>query len=221
MNNNDYIIRLETKNDYSEVENLTREAFWNVYKPGADEHYFVHVMRDHEDFLPELAFVLEKDGRIIGNIMYTKSKLTDENGEEKTIVSFGPISVHPDFQRMGYGKILIEHSFAKAAELGYDAVVHFGNPGNYMARGYKSCKKYNVCLDNGEGGVYPTALLVKELTEGFFDGRKWFFCESNVAEPCNDADAVAAFDAQFPYKEKLVTPSQEEFYIYSHSQVVF
>ncbi len=221
MNNNDFIIRLETKDDYREVENMTREAFWNVYKPGADEHFFVHVMRDHKDFIPELAFVIEKDGRIIGNIMYTKSKLVDENGEEREIVSFGPLGILPEFQRMGYGKALIEHSFKKVIEMGYGAVVHFGNPGNYMARGYKSCKKYNVCLDIGESCIYPTALLVKELTEGFFDGRKWIFHESNAAEPCNDTAAVEAFDATFPPKEKLEMPSQEEFYIYSHSQVVF
>lgn len=123
MNKNDYIIRLETTNDYAEVENLTREAFWNVYTPGCNEHYFVHVMRSHKDFIPELDFVIELDGKIIGNIMYTRSKLIDKNGEEKTVISFGPLSIHPDFQRQGYGKALIEHSFSKACELGYDAVV--------------------------------------------------------------------------------------------------
>ena len=86
MNKNDYIIRLETTNDYAEVENLTREAFWNVYTPGCNEHYFVHVMRSHKDFIPELDFVIELDGKIIGNIMYTRSKLIDKNGEEKTVI---------------------------------------------------------------------------------------------------------------------------------------
>ena len=95
MNKHDYTIRRETMNDYREVENLTREAFWNQYVPGCDEHYFVHMMRDHEDFIPELAFVLEKDGVIIGNIMYTRSKLVDENGNEKVILTFGPIGILP------------------------------------------------------------------------------------------------------------------------------
>ena len=84
-------IRLETEKDYRAVEELTREAFWNVYKPGADEHYFVHTMRSHPDFIPELAFVLELDGRIVGNIMYTKAGLEDEFGERKEILSFGPL----------------------------------------------------------------------------------------------------------------------------------
>ena len=88
-------IRLETEKDYRAVEELTREAFWNVYKPGADEHYFVHTMRSHPDFIPELAFVLELDGKIVGNIMYTKAWLEDENGERKEILSFGPLCVAP------------------------------------------------------------------------------------------------------------------------------
>jgi len=91
----DLTIRLETEKDYREVEELTREAFWNVCKPGADEHYFVHQMRSHPDFISELAFVLEKDGRIVGSIMYTKAWLADETGRRKEILSFGPLCVAP------------------------------------------------------------------------------------------------------------------------------
>ena len=104
----DYIIRTETPADYREVENLTREAFWNVYVPGASEHYFVHTMRSHPAFIPELAFVLELDGKIIGNIMYTKSHLLSSDGEKKEIVSFGPICIAPEYQRQGYSRVLIE-----------------------------------------------------------------------------------------------------------------
>lgn len=210
-------IRLETPADYAEVENLTREAFWNVYKPGADEHYFVHMMRSHETFIPELAFVLEKDGEIIGNIMYTKSWLMDEAGEKKEIVSFGPICVAPEYQRQGLSRLLIEHSFEVAAKMGYEAVANFGNPGNYVGRGFVSCKKLNVCL--GENN-YPTALLVKELVPGALGGKKWRFIPNDADACCEDAAAVEAFDAQFPPKEKGWRPSQEEFYIYSHSSVV-
>ena len=87
-------IRLETEKDYRAVENLTREAFWNVYKPGADEHYFVHKMRTHRDFLPELAFVLEKDGEIIGSIMYTKAWLLGEDGEKRRSFPLGQFALH-------------------------------------------------------------------------------------------------------------------------------
>ena len=112
-------IRNEETADYGKVEKITREAFYNLYVPGCTEHYLVHIMREHEDFIPELDFVLERNGEVIGSIMYTKAKLADEAGNKKDIVTFGPVCIQPDYQRRGYGKMLIEHSFACAAELGY------------------------------------------------------------------------------------------------------
>ncbi|MBO7398477.1 MAG: N-acetyltransferase [Clostridia bacterium] len=211
-------IRLETEKDYRAVEEFTREAFWNVYKPGADEHYYAHMMRSHPDFIPELDFVLEDGGRIIGSIMYTKAWLEDENGFRKEIVSFGPLCVAPEFQRRRLGKLLIEHSFDVARKMGYDVNINFGNPGNYVSRGFVSCKKKNVsCFAYGN---FPTALLVAELVPGALDGRKWMFIQSTAADCCEDTEAVEAFDKTFPPKEKKWMPSQEEFYIYSHSSVV-
>ncbi len=216
MNKNDFIIRLETENDYYETENLAREAFWNLSVPGCDEHYFIHVMRSHEAFVRELSFVIEADGKIIGCIMYTKAKLVDEKGNEKDILSFGPLCVHPDYQRKGYGKALLEYTFEKASDMGYDAIVIFGNPDNYVARGFKSCKKYNVCF---EGDIFPAAMLVKVLRDDALDGRKWFYHPNNADEPCGDTEAVAEFDKLFPPKVKAWQPSQEEFYIHSHSVI--
>lgn len=206
-------IRNEKETDYRRVEEITRKAFWNLYAPGCDEHYLVHIMRTHKDFIPELDFVIEVDGQVIGNIMYTKAKLIDESGVEKEILSFGPDSILPEYQRRGYGKKLIEYSFEKAAALGYDVIVIFGNPGNYVSLGFKSCKKYNVCLENG---IYPTAMLVKELKPGTLDGRKWVYLS-----PVFDIDKKEAerFDEGFEPWEKKYQPSQEEFYIYSHSVV--
>ncbi len=212
------IIRHETESDYAAVENLTREAFWNVYKPGCDEHYFVHMMRSHKDFIPELAFVLEKDGEIIGNVMYSKCRLVTEDGEEKNIVSMGPICVKPGCQRCGGSRMLLEHSFEKAVELGYEVVVNFGNPGNYLSRGYMSCRRMNVSFGDG---CFPTALLVKELVPGALGGKSWKYMPSDIDSCCEDTAAVEAFDAGFPPKVKEWRPSQEEGYIYSHSQIVF
>ncbi len=209
-------IRLETENDYRTVENLTREAFWNVYKPGCDEHYFVHNMRSHPDFVPALDFVLEKEGEVIGSIMYTKARLICEDGTEKEILSFGPLCILPAYQRRGGGRMLIEHSFAKAREMGYDTVVIFGNPANYVGRGFVSCKKKNVYLAEG---VYPMAMLVKELIPGVLAGKNWQYIESDAPACCADGEAVEAFDRTFPPKEKGWMPSQEEFYIYSHASI--
>ena len=216
MNNNDFIIRRENENDYREVENLAREAFWNLSNPGCFEHYFIHIMRTHEDFIPELDYVIERDGKVIASVMYCKAKLVDEQGNEKQIVTMGPLCVLPEYQRKGYGKALLGYTFEKAKGLGYDVVINFGNPDNYVARGYKSCMKYNVCF---EGDFYPAALLVKVLTDDVLDGRKWFYHPSDVDAPCDDTKAVEEFDKLFPPKEKGWQPSQEEFYIHSHSSI--
>lgn len=207
------IIRNEEEKDFRTVEELTKTAFWNVNVPGCDEHYLVHVLRGHPDFVPELDFVLEEDGKIIGNILYTRAKLVDEEGNEKNVLTFGPLCVHPDYQRRGYGKKLQTHSFARAVEMGYDTVVIFGNPENYVATGFKNGKRFHV----GVGDVYPVALLVKELTDGALDGRKWRYVES--AAYAIDEAAAEAFDRDFPQMEKAYLPSQELFYIYSHATV--
>ncbi|NLL88595.1 MAG: N-acetyltransferase [Firmicutes bacterium] len=207
-------IRNERETDFRKVEEITRKAFWNIYAPGCNEHYLVHIMRSHKDFLPELDFVIEVDDQIIGNIMYTKAKLVDDSGEEKAILTFGPVCILPEYQRKGYGKKLIGYSFEKAAALGYDVVVIFGNPGNYVGLGFKSCKKYNVCLENGR---YPTAMLVKELKPGALDGRRWIYYQSSVFEI--DEKEAERFDEGFERWEKKYQSSQEEFYIYSHSFV--
>ena len=207
-------IRNEKERDYKRVEEITRKAFWNLYIPGCMEHYLVHIMRSHDDFLPELDFVIEVDGQVIGNIMYTKARLVDGNGEEKKILTFGPLCILPEYQRMGYGKKLMEYSFKQAVVLGYDVIVIFGNPNNYVSSGFKSCKKHNVCLEDES---YPAAMLVKELKSGALDGRKWFYYDSPVMQ-INEQEAQQ-FDEALERMEKKYRPSQEEFYIYSHSFV--
>ncbi len=207
-------IRNEKETDYKLVEDITRKAFYNMYIPGCVEHYLVHIMRGHEDFIPELDFVLELDGKVIGNIMYTKAELTDEEGSKKEIVTFGPVSVLPEYQRNGYGKMLIEHSLNRAAELGYETVVIFGSPSNYVSSGFKCCKKYNVCVEKGK---YPAAMLVKELKAGALDGRLWFYSDSPVMSI--DEGKAREFDDSLEKMEKRWMPSQEEFYIMGQSFV--
>ena len=217
MNNNDYIIRPETEKDYYTVENLAREAFWNLSIPGCSEHLFMHALRQHKAFIPELDYVIEKDGKIVASVMYSESELVDESGSRKTVLTMGPLCVLPGYQRCGYGKALLEYTFAKAVEMGYDVVINFGNPDNYVARGYKSCRKYNICF---EGDFFPAALLVKELKEGALDGRKWFYHQNDADSVCDDEAAVEEYDKLFPPKVKAWQPSQEEFYIHSHSAIV-
>ncbi|MEL7661100.1 N-acetyltransferase [Acetobacterium wieringae] len=205
-------IRNEEESDYQRVEEITRKCFWNLYIPGCNEHYLVHVMRSHEDFLPALDLVIEVDNQIIGNIMYTRAKLIDESGAEKEILTFGPVCILPEYQRKGYGKKLIEYSFELAVALGYDVIVIFGNPNNYVSRGFKSCKRYNICLEND---IYPSAMMVKELKPEVLDGRKWVYHQSPIFEI--DEQEAERFDAGLESLEKKYQPSQEEFFIHSHS----
>lgn len=208
------VIRNERPEDYAAVEELTRKAFYNMYMPGCTEHYLVHVMREHEDFLPQLDFVAELDGRVIGNIMYTRAWLTDGEGNRKEILTFGPVSILPELQRRGYGKALMEHSFARALELGYDAVVIFGSPANYVSRGFVSCKKHRVSL---VGGLYPAAMLVKELVPGALAGKTWTYADSPVMH--FTPEEAQRYDDALPPMEKRWMPSQEEFYIMSHASL--
>lgn len=208
------LIRSETPADYRRVEEITRSAFYNLYVPGCSEHYLAHILRGHEDFLPELDLVVELGGQVIGSIMYTKATLVDETGRKKPILTFGPVSILPEYQRLGYGKRLLEASFEKALGLGYDLIVIFGAPGNYVGRGFKSCQKYNVCLENG---VFPCAMLVKELKPGVLDGRKWVYYDSPALR--FDEQQAQRFDQGFEPLEKKYQPSQEEFYILLHSRV--
>lgn len=207
-------IRNEEPRDHERVEQLTREAFYNLYMPGCVEHYLVHTMRTHEDFVPELDYVLEQDGEVVGYIMYTRATLTDEAGQTKGILTFGPLCIAPDSQRRGYGKQLMRYSFERAVELGYDTVVIFGMPSNYVSSGFVSCRKHNVCV---EGGKYPAAMLVKELTPGALDGRRWFYKDSPAM--AISPEAAQAYDDTLPPKKRLHTPTQEEFYILSRSFV--
>lgn len=206
------VIRREEPADYRRVEEITRKAFWNLYTPGCTEHYLAHILRNHPDFLPELDLVMELDGQVIGSVMYTHNRLTDEDGNEKPILTFGPVSIAPEYQRRGYGKKLLEHSFHIALDMDYDGIVIFGNPSNYVSRGFKSSKKYNVCL---EGGIFPSAMMVKELKPGALDGRMWVYNES-PAYTFDEQEALR-FDEGFEPMEKKYLPCQEEFYIHSHS----
>ena len=204
----DINIRRETKNDHRIVEELTREAFWNLYFPGCDEHYTAHILRDHPDFISELDFVAEVDNKIVGSIMYTRSHVIDENDNKIEILTFGPLCVLPEYQRKGIGTALIKHTKELAIKNGEKAIIILGDPRNYVKHGFKNSIDYNI--SNSEG-KYPYGQLVLELAPGIFDGKKWKFHYSPVYNI--DPKAAEEFDKQFPIKKKEYKPSQELFSI--------
>jgi putative acetyltransferase len=210
----DILIRNETENDYRVVEEVTREAFWNLYFPGCIEHYLVHKMRNHPDFLKELDFVAEYDGKIVGNIMYTKAWLINELGKEMEIVSFGPISVLPEYQRKGIGSALIIHTKNIAMKMGVKAIVILGDPHNYCKHGFKSSKDLNI---SDLEGNHPYGMLALELTKGALAGHTWKYRYSAAYE-IDEKDADD-YDKSFVKKEKGYRYSQEIFSIAFRSYV--
>ncbi len=210
----DIIIRNETENDYRVVEELTRDAFWNLYFPGCNEHYLVHIMRNHADFLRELDFVAERNGKIVGNIMYTKAWLIDEQGKEMDILCFGPICVLPKYQRKGIGSALINHTKNIAIKNGVKAIVIFGDPHNYCKHGFKCSKDFNISDMNG---IYPAGMLTLELEGGALAAHKWKYKYSAVYEI--DEKAAEEFDKSFVKKEKGYRYTQEIFSISFRSYV--
>lgn len=199
------IIRNEQNKDIGKTEQLARDAFWNVYIPGAYEHYIVHTMRQHEDYIKELAFVIEVDDEVVGAIYYTHSKIVNGT-EEYSTITFGPVFIAPAFQQRGLGKMLIEHSINKAKEMGFKAIMILGYWEEYSKYGFVSGKKYGVAMPDGKFYKGLLILLLDKPNLSEFGGIASF---SNVLEP--SIAEVEKYDKTFCYKEKLILASQKKF----------
>ena len=198
-------LRLEEERDFAIVENLTREAFWNVYCPGADEHLLVHNLRKSDVFIKKLDFVAVNDDKIIGNIMYAKATVKN-NDSEYTVLTFGPVSVLPEYQNKGVGGKLISHTITLSKEMGYNGIIIYGDPEYYKRFGFKESKEYKI---TNKDGKYPAALLVLELYPNALNGIEGIFDEGKVYEI--DKNESEEFDKKFIAKEKGYSKSQERF----------
>ena len=206
MNRNDYTIRLEESKDYRAVENLVRESFWNVYRPGCSEHYVIHVLRDDPAFVKDLDFVMEQDGRLIGQNMFMKTVIEADDGRVIPVLTMGPICITPELKRHGYGKKLLDCSLEKAAELGYGAVLFEGNIGFYGKSGFDYARNFGIRYHDLPEGADDSFFLCKELIPGYLNGVKGVY-QTPQGYYVDDAD-VEEFDKQFPPKEKLKLPGQ-------------
>ena len=206
MNKNDYIIRLETPADHAEVENLVRESFWNVYRPGCYEHYLLHCLRDDKDFVPELDFVMEKDGRIIGQNVFVRASIQADDGRDISIMTMGPICIANDLKRRGYGKILLDYTIEKAKEMGAGALCFEGNIDFYGKSGFTYASEFGLRYRGLPEGVDASFFLCKELIPGYLAG-----ITGEYGPPAGyliDEAKAEEYDKQYPYKEKLKLPGQ-------------
>lgn len=202
----EYELRLETEKDYREVENLTREAFWNKYRPGCMEHYVLHRYRALPDFVRELDYVIEKDGKIVAHIMYSRAVIEADNGQTIPILIFGPVSVLPEMQGKGYGSAIIYYTLNKAAELRYGAVAITGNPDYYHRFGFLSGSSVGIYYSGIPREEEAAFFMVKELRNGFLNGITGTYHDPKGYE--TNEDEVEAFDLSFPPKEKKKLPGQ-------------
>ncbi|MBP3357056.1 MAG: GNAT family N-acetyltransferase [Rikenellaceae bacterium] len=203
-------IRRERPQDYRQVENLTREAFWNVYRPGCTEHYLLNRFRENPDFIPELDFVMEEEGRIIGHVMYSKAEITCENGSRLPAGTLGPISIHPDYQRKGYGLKLLLHSLDEARRLGLGLLCIEGNLDFYGHAGFVAAGTLHLRYpgEPEETGHHPH-FLARELTPGYLKGMECTFrTPKGYFAADEDPEAFEAYDATFPPKEKKLQAGQ-------------
>lgn len=206
MKSNDYIIRLERKNEQRQVESLVREAFWNVYRPGCLEHFVLNQLRNDEAFVKELDFVMEKDGKLIGQNMFMRAVIKADDGRDIPIMTMGPICITPRLKRQGYGKILLDYSLEKARELGCGAVCFEGNVDFYSKCGFTYASEFGIRYHGLSEDEDASFFLCIELIDGYLDAvtgeystPKGYFVDEAEAEE---------FDKQFPYKEKLKLPGQ-------------
>ena len=206
MNTNDYTIRLEKKEEQRAVEALVREAFWNVYRPGCSEHYVIHVLRDDPDFVRELDFVMEQDGRLIGQNMFMRTIIDADDGRVIPVLTMGPIGIAPDRKRQGYGKKLLDYSLEKAAAMGFGAVLFEGNIGFYGHSGFRYARSFGIRYHDLPEGADDSFFLCKELIPGYLGGVTGVY-RTPRGYYVDNAD-VEEFDRAFPPREKLKLPGQ-------------
>ncbi len=199
-------IRNEQAADYGRVEEIARKAFWNLYLPGANEHYLVHTMRSHKDYMPELSFVIEHDGKIIGSIHFTRAWIIIPTGGQIPVIHFGPVCIIPELHRQGFGRALITHAIQKAKVLGHRAIVLGGFPYHYHPYGFVGTKKYHITMPDGK---FYTGIMALPLYDGALDGISGKIQFSDALYP--DESGLEAYDAAFPTMEKHILPCQKEF----------
>ncbi|MBQ5862517.1 MAG: N-acetyltransferase [Peptococcaceae bacterium] len=206
MNHNNYTIRRERTEEYREVEHLVREAFWNVYRPGALEHYVLNQLRNDAAFVSELDFVMEKDGKIIGQNMFMRAVIKADDGRDIPIMTMGPICIAKEYQQQGYGKQLLDYSLEQAKQLGCGALCFEGNINFYGKSGFTFARTFGIRYHDLPEGADDSFFLCKELIPGYLDGitgeytpPQGYFVDETEAEQ---------FNQEFPPKVKLKLPGQ-------------
>ena len=209
-------IRLEQPEDYREVEDLTREAFWNVYAPGCVEHYVLNQYRSNPDFIPELDFVMESPlptspvrggeesrPKIIGHVMFSKAEIVKDDGTILPSWTFGPISIHPDYKRKGYGLKLLQYALEKAKAMGIGFICMEGNIDFYKHAGFVVASTLGIHYHAEPKDAEVPYFLAQELIPGYLKGVEGtYHTPKGYYVVFENKEAFEAYEATFPPKEK-------------------
>ena len=206
MNKNNITFRLERKEEYRQVEELVRESFWNVYRPGCVEHYLLHLLRGHRDFVPELDIVMIQNGKIIGQNVFVKTVIKADDGRNIPIMTMGPVCVANELKRQGYGKMLLDYSLVKATEAGCGALCFEGNIDFYGKSGFSFAENFGIRYHGLPEGADASFFLCRELVDGYLDGITGEYATPEAY--LIDETEAEEFDKSFPYREKLKLPGQ-------------
>ena len=206
MNKNNISFRLERKEDYLAVENLVRESFWNVYRPGCLEHYVLKKLRDCPQFVRELDFVMELDGEIIGQNVFVEAVINADDGREIPIMTMGPVCIKPELKRKGYGKMLLDYSLEQAASMGCGALFFEGNIDFYGKSGFREASEFGIRYHGLPEGEDASFFLCRELIPGYLEGVTGEYTTPEVYFV--DEKEAEEYDKNFHHKEKLVLPGQ-------------
>lgn len=207
--NKNIIIRLENKEDYRKTENLVRESFWNVYRPGCAEHYVLHTLRKDPDFVSELDYVMECDGVLIGQNIFVKTVIKADDGRDIPIMTMEPICITPTLKRNGYGKMLLDYTLEKAKEFGCKAVCFEGNIDFYGKSGFDYANKFGIRYHGLSEDDDASFFLLKELEDGYLSGITGEYATpKGYFSACDNPEDFEKYESSFPFKEKLKLPGQ-------------
>lgn len=203
--------RREKEQDRRAVEELVRESFWNVYRPGCLEHYVLKHLRNDPDFVPELDVVMEKDGELIGQNIFVRAHITADDGRQIPIMTMGPICIKPKYKRQGYGKMLLDYSLEEAKAMGCGALCFEGNIHFYGKSGFTYAREFGLRYHELPEGADDSFFLCKELIPGYLDGVTGVYGPpKGYFVGWKNTEDFELYDATFPKKEKLKLPGQLE-----------
>ncbi|MCE1174827.1 MAG: N-acetyltransferase [Propionibacteriales bacterium] len=194
-------IRPARADDYRSTEELVRDAFWDLYRPGCVEHLIIHQARKSDELLIDLV-AIDDDG-LLGSLIVTRAQIVDASGQAAEVGYLGPIGVRPDRQRTGVGSALMRAGLDQLTEQGFVGVFLFGDPGYYGRFGFADAVTWAITTPDGLN--FP-AFMGLELRAGGLNGVQGRLAESPAFEV--DSAALTEFDQQFEPREAHVLPGQ-------------